>query len=295
MSKLLLLALVSFTCALNAAPIRVVVWDEQSAAAKKAYTNSIGDHIAEYLRTLPDLSVKSVSLADPDKGLSNETMENCDVLIWWSHTKNKLVPDDAVKRIVERVKDGSLSLIVLHSALTSKVFIESMNERAREDAVKVIPEGMKTEYILPKAYKDPLPTDPITPRTEIVTNWPEHVQLALVYLPICEITGWREDGKSSRVTTLLPEHPIARDVPKEFDIAQTEVYLEPFHVPKPDAVIFHEKYASGEEFRTGMLWSVGKGKVFYFRPEHETFQGYYNPAILKVIGNAAEWMGRPGS
>jgi len=73
MSKLLLLAIVSFACALNAAPIRVIVWDEQSAAAKKAYTNSIGDVIAEYLRTLPNLSVKSVSLADPDKGLSDET------------------------------------------------------------------------------------------------------------------------------------------------------------------------------------------------------------------------------
>jgi trehalose utilization protein len=295
MSKLLLLAAVCFTYTLNAAPIRVVVWDEQSAAAKKAYTNSIGDHIAEYLRTLPNLSVKSVSLADPDKGLSDATINNCDVLIWWSHTKNKLVPDDKVKQIVGRVKDGSLSLIALHSALTSKVFIESMNERTREDSAKEIPPGAKTEYILPKAYKDPLPTDPLTPRIEIVTNWPDHNQLALVYLPICEITGWREDGKPSHVTTMLPEHPIARDVPKEFDIAQTEVYLEPFHVPTPDAVIFHEKYASGEEFRTGMLWSVGKGKVFYFRPEHETFQGYYNPNVLKVIGNAAEWMGKPGS
>jgi trehalose utilization protein len=207
--------------------------------------------------------------------------------------EKQAVADEKVKEIVERIKSGSLSLVVLHSALTSKVFIESMNERAREDAV--IPPGMKTEFILPKAYKDPLPTDPITPRTEIVTNWPEHNPLALVYLPICEITGWREDGKPSHVTTMLPEHPIARDVPKEFDIAQTEVYVEPFHVPTPDAVVFREKYSSGEEFRTGMLWSVGKGKVFYFRPEHETFPGYDNPAILKIIGNAAEWMGKPNS
>ncbi|HWD92103.1 MAG TPA: ThuA domain-containing protein [Verrucomicrobiae bacterium] len=293
MSKLLLFVIACFTTgALHAAPIRVVVWDEQSPAAKKAYTNSIGDHIANYLRTLPDVSVKSVSLADPDQGVSDDTISNCDVLIWWSHVKNKLVPDDAVKKIVARVKDGSLSLIALHSALTSKVFIESMNERTREDAAKVIPAGTQTEYILPKAYKDPRPTDPITPRVEIVTNWPAHDPLALVYLPICEITGFREGGNPSHVTTLMPEHPIARDVPKEFDIAQTEVYLEPFHVPHPDAVIFHEKYSTGEEFRTGMLWSVGKGKVFYFRPEHETFAGYDNPAVLKVIANAVEWMGK---
>ncbi len=293
MSKpLLLLATICFAFSLQAAPIRVVVWDEQSPAAKKAYTNSIGDHIAAYLKTLPNLSVRSVALADPDQGLADETINNCDVLIWWSHTKNKLVPDEKAKQIVSRLKDGKLSLIVLHSAITSKVFIEAMNERTREDASKTIPPGLRTEYILPKAYKDPLPTDPITPRVEIVTNWPEHVPEALVYLPICEITGWREDGKPSHVTTMMPDHPIAHGVDKEFDIAQTEVYIEPFHVPKPDAVIFHEKYSSGEEFRTGMLWSVGRGKVFYFRPEHETFPGYDNPNVLKVIGNAVEWMGQ---
>jgi trehalose utilization protein len=293
MSRLLLLAAACLTCIANAAPIRVVVWDERPPAANKVYTNSIGGHIADYLKTLPDLDVKSVGFSDSDMGLADETITNCDVLIWWSHTKNKLVPDEKAKAIVDRIKSGDLSLIVLHSALTSKVFIEAMNERTREDASKVIPASLKTEFVLPKAYKDPLPTDPITPRVEIVTNWPDRTPFAVVFLPICEITGWREDGKPSHVTTMLTEHPIARGVAREFDIDQTEVYLEPFHIPKPDAVIFHERYSSGEDFRTGMLWSVGKGKVFYFRPEHETFPGYFNTNVLKVIGNAAEWM--PGS
>lgn len=295
MLKILLLVAICLASAVSAAPVRAVVWDEQPADERKVYTNFIGNHIAEYLKSLPNLSVKSVGLSDPDLGLSDEALTNCDVLIWWSHTKNQLVPDQKVQEIVSRVKSGDSSLIVLHSGLTSKVFIEAMNERAREDAAKLVPAGIRTEFILPKAYKDPLPTDPITPRIEIVTNWPERMPTALVYLPICEITGWREDGKPSHVTTMLPDHPIARGVPPEFDIAHTEVYLEPFHVPKPDAVIFHEKYASGEEFRTGMLWSVGKGKVFYFRPEHETFPGYFNTNVLKVIGNAAEWLGSKGS
>lgn len=290
MSKILLLVAICLASAARAVPVRVVVWDEQPADERKVYTNFIGNHIAAYLKSLPDLSVKSVGLSDPDMGLSDETLTNCDVLIWWSHTKNKLVPDQKVQEIVGRLKTGDLSLIVLHSGLTSKVFIEAMNERTREDAAKLVPAGIRTEFVLPKAYKDPLPTDPITPRLEIVTNWPERAPMALVYLPICEITGWRADGTPSHVTTLLPDHPIARGVPPEFDIAQTEVYIQPFHVPTPDAIIFREKYASGEEFRTGMLWSVGKGKVFYFRPEHETFPGYFNTNVLKVIGNAAEWL-----
>jgi hypothetical protein len=167
-----------------------------------------------------------------------------------------------------------------------------MNERTREDAAKEIPKGMKTEYILPKAYKDPLPTDPITPRVEMVTNWPTRTPLALVYLPICEIVGWHEDGLTSHVTTLMPEHPIAKGLPKEFDIPHDETYVEPFHVPKPDAVIFQESWEKYEKaFRGGMLWNVGKGKVFYFRPGHETFPVYLQAEPLKIIGNAVEWMG----
>ena len=41
----------------------------------------------------------------------------------------------------------------------------------------------------------------------------------------------------SRVKVLLPEHPIARGLPSEFTIEQTEMYNEPFHVPPPDAVV----------------------------------------------------------
>ena len=111
-----------------------LLWDERASDAMQVYTNSIGNHIAESLKTRPGLSVKSVGLSDPDMGLADETLTNCDVLIWWSHTKNKLVPDDKVAEIVGRIKSGDLSLIALHSALTSKVFIEAMNERTREDA-----------------------------------------------------------------------------------------------------------------------------------------------------------------
>jgi len=290
MTRFLLTALLGLAATVSAAPIRVVVWDEQQPAQKKVYTNFIGGQIAAYLRTLPDLSVKSVGLNDPDQGLAEETLTNCDVLIWWSHVKNKLVPEATAREIVDRIRTGKMSAIFLHSALTSRPFIEAMNERTREDAAKMVPVGTPMEFILPAAYKDPLPTDPLTPRIEM-TNAPDGSRLARVYLPICEITGWHEDGVPSHITALMPDHPIARGVPKEFENAQTEIYVEPFHVPKPDAVIFEEHWDKYGPFRSGMLWTVGRGKVFYFRPEHETFPGYFNPNILKIIGNAAEWLG----
>lgn len=275
---------------LRAAPIHVVVWDEQQPTEKKAYTNFIGNQIALSLRTLPDLEVTSVNLNDPEQGLSDAVITNCDVLVWWSHVKNRLVSQDKALAIAERVKTGRMGLVVLHSALTSRPFIEVMNERTREDAAKVIPPGTKTEYILPAAYKDPLPTDPITPRVEM-TNAPDGSPLARVFLPICEITHWRANGEAVQISTLLPDHPIAQGVPAQFEIPHTEVYSEPFHVPKPDAIIFQERTAAGELFRSGMVWTVGKGTVFYFCPGHETFPIYLEPAPIKIIGNAVEWLG----
>ena len=254
------------------------------------YPHYIASQIASYLKTLPDLSVTVSGLNEPEQGLGDDLLTNCDVLVWWSHVRNKQVPEAKAKEIVQRVKNGKLAVIFLHSAISSRPFIAMMNERTREDAAGTIPASVKTEFVLPVAYKDPLPTDPITPRIEL-TNAPDGGPLARVFLPICEITSWHEVGLPSHVTTMLPEHPIARGVPAEFDIAQTEIYVEPFHVPNPDAVLFEESWDSSPLFRSGMLWKVGKGKVFYFRPGHETFPVYFNADVLKIIGNAVEWMG----
>jgi trehalose utilization protein len=36
-------------------------------------------------------------------------------------------------------------------------------------------------------------------------------------------------------------------------------------------VVLEERWANGEWFRSGAVWQVGKGRVFSFRPGHETF------------------------
>ena len=69
------------------------------------------------------------------------------------------------------------------------------------------------------------------------------------------------------------------------------MYDEPFHVPDPDEVILEERWPTGEWFRCAMVWNVGKGKVLYFRPGHETYKGFYEENILKIIENAVRWLG----
>jgi trehalose utilization protein len=49
-------------------------------------------------------------------------------------------------------------------------------------------------------------------------------------------------------------------------------------------------FEGGEVFRSGCCYSRGAGKIFYFRPGHETYPTYYNPEIRKVIDNAVRWV-----
>jgi len=89
----------------------------------------------------------------------------------------------------------------------------------------------------------------------------------------------------------LPQHPIAAGLPAHWDIPQTEMYGEPFHVPAPDEVVFEESWDKGEHFRSGCVWKVGKGRVFYFRPGHEIYPIFKQAEPLKVVENAARWLG----
>jgi len=69
------------------------------------------------------------------------------------------------------------------------------------------------------------------------------------------------------------------------------MYDEPFHVPEPDEVIFRERWTGGEYFRSGMVWKLGRGYIFYFRPGHETYQVFTEPGPLKILKNASIYFG----
>jgi trehalose utilization protein/dienelactone hydrolase len=277
----------------EAAPVRVVVWDEQQPAQKKAYTNFLGNEIAEYLRGQPGLTVRSVRLDDTKQGLGEDVLEQCDVLVWWGHVRHREIKPAVGRKLVERIKQGKLSLIALHSAHWSTPFIEAMNERAVDDALaRLTPEQRKTARVVrisPLGYTVPRRQDPLTPTVRQRTEGSGTVVLEVV-LPICCFPAYRADGKPSHIRTLLPRHPIATGLPEKFDLPNTEMYDEPFHVPPPDEVIFEERWDAGEHFRSGCVWRLGRGRVFYFRPGHETFGVYRRPEPLKVIENAVRWL-----
>ncbi|HOJ32998.1 MAG TPA: ThuA domain-containing protein [Candidatus Hydrogenedentes bacterium] len=100
---------------------------------------------------------------------------------------------------------------------------------------------------------------------------------------------WREIGEKERLWVVDPAHPIAEGLPEYFELEHTEMYGEHFDIPQPDQLVFISWFAGGEVFRSGCCWHRGQGKVFYFRPGHETFPIYYNENVLHVIYNAVKW------
>jgi len=276
----------------EADPVRVLVWDERQAEQKQAYGERfLGQAIADALEKQGFL-VRSTGLDEAAQGLDPALLDWAEVLIWWGHVRHSKITPETGKKIVERIKQGRLSLIALHSAHWATPFVEAMNAKSRQEAtarfagrdwtLEEVP--LRARYYLPKQDEPP------TPRTEIAEADDGKVRIKL-YLPNCCFPAYADRGTASDFKVLAPEHPITEGLPPRFEIPKTEMYADPFQVPEPDAVLFEERWKQGETFRSGLVWNLGAGKVFYFRPGHETYPIFLQEIPLKILGSAARWMG----
>jgi trehalose utilization protein len=100
---------------------------------------------------------------------------------------------------------------------------------------------------------------------------------------------WREANELERVWVVEPGHPIAEGLGEYFEIPGEEMYGERFDIPAPDELVLLSWFAGGEVFRSGCCYRRGAGRIFYFRPGHETYPTYHQPEVLRVITNAVRW------
>ena len=261
---------------------RVLIWDERQPEQQQAYEHSLGEAIGEYLSKQQGFTVKNVNIDLPEQGLDAATLDDTDVLIWWGHRKHQELAPGRIEEVVKRVLAGKVGFIALHSSHFSRPFVRLMEDRAKQDATKGLAAAEKAAV-----HFEFLPSPPkgvaFVPAIE-----PTLTGIRLMR-PSAGIASWREDGQPGHIQTVLPEHPIAKGLPKRWVIPRTEMYNEPFHVPEPDAVIFEESWEAGEHFRSGCVWNVGHGNVFYFRPGHETYPVFLQEENLRVIENAIVW------
>ena len=107
---------------------------------------------------------------------------------------------------------------------------------------------------------------------------------------------WREAGERERMWIVNPSHPITAGIDGEyFELQHTEMYGEFFDIPAPDELIFISWFEGGEVFRSGCTFRRGRGKIFYFRPGHETHPIYHDKHVRQVIANAVKWAAPSGS
>lgn len=105
--------------------IKVTVYNEfvhekKEEAVKAIYPNGIHRAIADFLGS-DDITVRTVTLDEPECGLTDDVLRDTDVLIWWGHMAHNLVPDEVAARVRDNVLMG-MGLIVLHSGHHSKPF-----------------------------------------------------------------------------------------------------------------------------------------------------------------------------
>ncbi len=283
---------------LRAEPIHVLVWDERQPRQEEAYDNFLGNEIVARLKSsTDDLELRSTALDDPDQGLSAGNLEWADVIVWWGHVRQNKVSVENAQRIVDYIRRGDLDLVALHSAHWARPFVEAMNWRSIEDGRKHLAEHANGKKLTietvapPREFTVPIHGGVLTP-AYFGYKKSRNDYHGLIHLPWCCFPDYRPDGKPSTITVKSPGHPIAKDLPTTFQVSRTEMYNEPFHVPDPDEVIFEETWELGERFRSGMVWNIGKGKVFYFRPGHETYPVFKQLEMIKVIENACRWLGK---
>lgn len=106
--------------------IKVTIWNEffhEKTEEKVAeiYPNGIHAAIADFLGKNDDITVKTVTLSDENCGITDELLENTDVMIWWGHMKHDDVPDEIAVKVKNAVLCG-MGIIFLHSAHHSKPF-----------------------------------------------------------------------------------------------------------------------------------------------------------------------------
>ncbi|MBG9796137.1 PalA [Paenibacillus dendritiformis] len=214
---------------------KVTIWNEyrheqNNPKVAEVYPKGIHQAIGDGLG--PGYDIRYATLDMPEHGLTEEVLNDTDVLIWWGHMAHQEVDDAIVERVHQRVLHG-MGLIVLHSGHFSKIFKKLMGTG-------------------------------------------------------CDLK-WREANDKERLWVVAPNHPIAEGIGEYFELEREEMYGEHFDIPQPDELVFVSWFTGGEVFRSGCCYHRGMGKVFYFRPGHETYPTYYNENVKRVIANAVEW------
>lgn len=105
--------------------IKVTIFNEfrhekQKESIRAIYPDGIHGAIKAGIED-EEILVRTVTLDDPECGLTKEVLDDTDVLLWWGHMAHHEVPDEVAQRVRDAVHSG-MGAIFLHSGHHSKPF-----------------------------------------------------------------------------------------------------------------------------------------------------------------------------
>jgi trehalose utilization protein len=247
----------------SSTPVRVLVWDENPPHAdKKLYPEGIRGAVADALNASGNGQIQAITahLDEDEQGITASKLADADVLIWWGHARHAEVSDETAALVKTAVHENGLGFLPLHSAHYSKTF-------------------------------------------KGVLGCTGHLK-----------GGWREIAgfEPEEITVCAPRHPIAQGI-EDFVIEAEEMYGAPLGAPPFETLVFQSYFPhGGEYFPCGFTLTVGEGidaqftsgpgggkgqgegagRVFYFRPGHETVPTYHLPVVQQIIRNGVLWCAR---
>lgn len=115
--------------------INITVWNEYvheqiEPRIREVYPDGIHGAIRDGLSEHADFNIRTATMDMPDHGLTDETLDSTDVLIWWGHMAHGDVSNEVAEKVRQRVLNG-MGLIVLHSGHLSKPFVKLMGTCCR--------------------------------------------------------------------------------------------------------------------------------------------------------------------
>jgi len=294
MNKYIIFLMFLITAASSSAePINVLFWDEQQKEQKQAYDGHyLGEHVVKWLEADKDLNITLQNSKDIDNGVATKLLNKTDVLVYWSHKNKTPFSEAKAKEIAELVKAGKMNFLVLHSAHWALPFMVCMEEKAKQDALERLPETERANTIVKFKGKRVWKKRPTHTREKTIDNYAFNngkIEL-MIERPNCVFPRCCTPVQPSQIRIVNKKHPITKGIPETFTIPESEMYDEPFGVPEPDILILDESWSGGEYFRSGCLWRLGKGEIFYFRPGHETYNVFKQEYCLKIVKNAIHYL-----
>jgi len=151
----------------SAEGLRVTVWNENiheriaGSVPAELYPDGMHSVIADALRARldSDAVIRVATMEEPEHGLSAESVDATDVLLWWGHADHDGVDDFVVDR-VHRAVLGGMGLIVLHSAHHSKIFRRLMGTtcalRWRNDGERELVWSVAPDHSIARGIDEPL-------------------------------------------------------------------------------------------------------------------------------------------